>query len=349
MNRLACLSMNEAFSVWLQFGACAALIAAAGSQLCRYGDAIADKTGLSGNWVGLVLLATVTSLPELATGLSAVALADAPDIAVGNVLGSCMVNLTTLAVLDMLQRGGSIYLRASPSHLLSAGFGGALIGLTLASLLLGENIERYRLGHVGWYAPLIALLYVAAVRAVFLRERGDPKGAQEAARQRFPDLTLGQVVWRYALAAVVVVGAGIWLPFIAARLAAVMDWHGTLVGTLFVALTTTLPELVVSISALRIGALDMAIANVLGSNLFNILILAIDDLFYFKGPILARVAPFHALSALSAVLMTALVIAAIRQRPQVRPFVRAGWASPGIVIIYLGTAYLLYQNGTIIG
>lgn len=338
--------MNEAFSVWLQFGVCAALIAAAGSQLCRYGDAIADKTGLSGSWVGLVLLATVTSLPELATGISAVALADAPDIAVGNVLGSCMVNLTTLAVLDMLHRGGSIYVRASPSHLLSAGFGGALIGLTLASLLLGRNLEPYRLGHVGVYAPLIALLYAAAVRAVFLRERADPKGAQEAARQRFPELALRQVAWRYALAAAGVVGAGIWLPLIATRLAAVMDWHGTLVGTLFVAFTTTLPELVVSISALRIGALDMAIANVLGSNLFNILILAIDDLFYFKGPILARVAPLHALSALSALLMTALVIAAIGHRPQVQLFGRVGWASPGLVAIYLVSSYLLYKDGT---
>lgn len=337
--------MSEASTVWLQFGLCAALIAAAGAQLCRYGDAIADKTGLSGSWVGLVLLATVTSLPELATGISAVALAAAPDIAVGNVLGSCMINLTTLAMLDMLHRGESIYLRASPSHLVSAGFGAALIALAGAALLLGDTIERARIGHVGLYAPLIVVLYFAAVRQVFLRERGDPTGAQDAARQRFPALGLRQVVLRYVLAALAVVGGGIWLPFIAARLATAMDWHGSFVGTLFVALATTLPELVVTLAALRIGALDMAIANVLGSNLFNILILAIDDVFYLEGPILARVAPLHALSALSGVLMTALVIAAIRHRPHVQLFGRVGWASPALVLIYIASAFLIYRSG----
>ncbi len=86
------------------------------------------------------------------------------------------------------------------------------------------------------------------------------------------------------------VGAGVWLPFVGADLADAMGWQRSFVGSLFVACATSVPELVVTIAALRFGAVNMAIANLLGSNLFDILILAVDDIFYRKGPIvLARV------------------------------------------------------------
>ena len=68
----------DALWVWLEFAVALLLIAAAGSRLARAGDVIAQRTGLGGTWIGLVLVATVTSLPELITGVSAVVLADAP-------------------------------------------------------------------------------------------------------------------------------------------------------------------------------------------------------------------------------------------------------------------------------
>jgi cation:H+ antiporter len=94
------------FIVWLEFALCAAVIAIAGTKLSRYGDIIADKTGLGGAWIGFALMVTVTSLPELVTGVSALALADAPDIALGNVLGACIITLTMIVFLDLLQHGG---------------------------------------------------------------------------------------------------------------------------------------------------------------------------------------------------------------------------------------------------
>ncbi|MGB4360689.1 MAG: sodium:calcium antiporter, partial [Rhodoferax sp.] len=119
--------MNPVALVWLQFALCAGLIGFAGVRLSRYGDAIAARTGLSRNWVGLILLATVTSLPELVTGLSAVTVTDAPDIAVGDVLGSCVFNLMILALIDILYRKGSLYQEVGPGHLVSAGFGVILL------------------------------------------------------------------------------------------------------------------------------------------------------------------------------------------------------------------------------
>ena len=75
--------------VWVQFAICLVLIGIAGVKLTHYGDAIADKSGLGRTWVGVLMLAAVTSLPELATGISSVTAANVPDIAVGDILGSC--------------------------------------------------------------------------------------------------------------------------------------------------------------------------------------------------------------------------------------------------------------------
>ncbi len=85
--------------VWLKFAACLAIILFSGTKLAHYGDAIAEKTGMGRIWVGLILLSAVTSMPELVTGVSAAALVKLPDLAVGNLLGSCLFNLMILDVL----------------------------------------------------------------------------------------------------------------------------------------------------------------------------------------------------------------------------------------------------------
>jgi cation:H+ antiporter len=139
-------------NVWLQLGVCLGLIGVAGAQLSRYGDVIADKTGLGGTWVGVILLATVTSLPELATGVSAVTVMGLPEIAIGDALGSCVFNLVIIVVLDFLHRKESVYRVASQGHVLSAGLGIMLIGLVGVSVLLGDDqgMAVSSLGHVGF-------------------------------------------------------------------------------------------------------------------------------------------------------------------------------------------------------
>ena len=337
--------MDDFAVVWLQLGACAALIAFAGTKLSGYADVIADKTGLSGNWIGLILLATVTSLPELATGISAVTIADAPNIAVGDVLGSCVFNLAILVVLDFLHRGESVYRRANQGHILSAGFGIVLIGFAGLNLLLGDKAAALSIGHVGASTPVIVALYLIAMRAVFIHERDKTREFVDTIAERYPQVTLRGAVIRYAAAAIVIVAAGIWLPFIGVQLASVMGWHKTFVGTLFVAIATSLPELAVTVAALRIGALDMAIGNLLGSNLFNIVILALDDLFFLKGPLLARVSSLHAMSAVSALVMTGIVIVGLLYRPRARILGAVGWISLGLLAVYLLNSFVLYLHG----
>lgn len=334
--------LSPAATIWLEFALCAALIGVAGSQLSRYGDIIADKTGMGATWIGLLLMATVTSLPELVTGISAVSLTEAPDIAVGNVLGACVINLVMLVVLDLLDRGGSVYTRASQGHILSAGFGIILAGFVGINLLFAQHGWDYAIGILGLYSPIIVLVYAVAMRTLFQYERRNRAAFVEEKVERYPDISMRQAAVRYTAAALVVVGAGLWLPDIGTRLAAAMGWEQSFVGTLFIALATTLPEITVTIAALRLGALDLAVSNLLGSNLFNLLIIAIDDFFYRPGPLLSHASAAHAVSALSIVMMSAVTIVGLLYRPAGRVFKTVGWASLVLLMIYLLNASFLY-------
>ncbi len=331
--------------VWIQFLACVGLIWAAGVRLSRYGDVIAEKMGLSRTWVGVILLATVTSLPELVTGISAVALVHSPNIALGDVLGSCVFNLLIITVLDFLHRGESVLTRASQGHILSAGFGITLIGFVGFTLLLSGHGLNPSVGHVGLSSVIIVILYAIAMRMVFRYERRQRAAYTEEAVEQYPRITLRQAAVRYALAALVVVATGTLLPFVGEQMATVMGWRRTFVGTLFVAFATSVPEVVVTVAAVRIGALDMAIGNLFGSNLFDIVIVAVDDLCFLPGPILAHASPLHAVSALSAVMMTGVTIVGLLYRPTTQLFRAVGWASLWLFSLYLLNTYVLYLYG----
>lgn len=337
--------MNEVITAWVQFGAALVLIGYAGTALSRYGDVIADKTGLGGTWIGVALVATVTSFPELITGISSVTLAHEPDIAVGTVLGSCVFNMVILVVLDFLSRERSVFELAGEAHILSAGLCVLLISVIGFNLLLDQqNGGGWSFFWVGASTPLVLLIYMASVRVVFRyeREHPDPEDVPD-------DFSLATSLARaslgFGVSAAVTIGVSMWLPFVALDLASAMDWQETFVGTLFVAVVTSLPEVVVTIAALRIGAVDMAVANLFGSNMFNILVIAVSDSFFTKGPLLANVAPVHILSAFSALMMTGIAIVGLMYRPRGRVFGHFGWASLGLVTIYLLNSYVLYLYG----
>lgn len=329
---------------WLQLLLCLVVIGYAGYFLSRYGDIIAEKTGMSSSWVGLILLSTATSLPELATGISAVAFADAPNIAVGDVLGSTVFNLAILVLLDALYKRETLYTRAAQGHVLSATLGSLLIAFAGFSLLLDRAGISPALWQVGLYSPFIVLAYLVAMRAVYSYERRTLAEYAGEAAGRYPGVTLSRAVKGYALASIAVVLAGSWLPFVANDIADAMGWGRSFVGTLLVAGVTSAPEAAVTLAALRIGALDMAIANLLGSNLFDILILAVDDVFYRKGSLFAHVDASHALTAFTAVMMSALVVVGLVFRPQRRVVLGLTWVSLGLLMLYVLNSWIIFEH-----
>ncbi|WP_119388982.1 sodium:calcium antiporter [Taklimakanibacter lacteus] len=328
---------------WLELALCAGLIGLAGPLLVRYGDVIARLTGLTRSWIGLVLLATATSLPELFTGISSVAVAAVPNIAVGDALGSCVFNLAMIVLLDEMSRDEPMYRRIDQGHILTAGFGIVLIGAVGAMILLSRDGLNVQILHISIYTPLIVVLYFVAMRAAFTYERRAVAPPPKIERD---DVSLRRAVWCYTAAAMVVVAAGTWLPFIGSDIAAIMGWRTTFVGTLLIAAATSIPELVVTISALRLKAADMAIANLLGSNLFDMLVLAVDDVAYIKGPLLSSVSPAHAITAFAAVIMSGIFIVAMLYKPETRIRGTIGWVSLGILMVYFFSAYAVYLMGS---
>ncbi|MEX1241833.1 MAG: hypothetical protein WEB30_19075, partial [Cyclobacteriaceae bacterium] len=266
---------------------CALLITLSGTQLSKQGNRLAEITGLSKAWIGLILMATVTSLPELVTGLSAVVVVKAPDLAAGNVFGSCAFNLLILSVLDLMVKKPITSL-VKTGHVIAGSFSIILLAIAAVAILLAPETPI-----VLWFSPfspMLVIIYVIAVRGIFSYEKaqssGDDQTTISGARDRND---LKRVLFIYAMNALVVISAALFLPYFGEGIAQKTGLSDSFFGTVFLAITTSLPELVISISALRIGSLDMAMGNLLGSNVFNIAILALIDLFYIAGPLYAGI------------------------------------------------------------
>ncbi|MDY0331548.1 MAG: sodium:calcium antiporter [Thiomonas sp.] len=336
--------------VLVQFFVCAAAVSVAGYRLAVEGERIGQAWGLTGSWVGLAMLASVTSLPELLTGVSAVTLAHSPNIALGDALGSCVINLGFLVVVDFVLRDEPLYRKTSASHLLSGAFGVVMLGFVAMNILLAgtPGFSHPAVDGVGLYSPVIVLLYLVALRLVFQHERRRPSSPAEAAQPHegaARQSSVWQSLGRFMLSALVVAAAGVWLPVAGAQLADALQWNRSFIGTLFIALTTSLPELAVTLSAIKLRALDMAVGNLLGSNLFNVVIIAIDDVAYRQGVLLAHVSPLHAVTALSAVVMTGLAMIGLFYRPQSRVLRTVGWVSIALAAVYLFNTYTVFLYG----
>jgi cation:H+ antiporter len=327
--------------LWLQFLACTGVIVIAGTYLSKYGDIIAHKTGLGRTWIGVVLIASVTSLPELVTGASSVAVFDVPDIAAGNVLGACMLNLLMIPILDLL--GGSIPLstRVHEGHVLTAGFAILMLGLVSLSLVIGD-----RLPAVGWMSAssfALAAIYLIAMRTIFVYERRRIAAflKEMAEEVEYRNVSGKRAYLTFGTNTLLIMAAASYLPGLGEEIAASTGLGETFVGSVLIAFSTTLPELVVSISAVMIGATDMAVGNLFGSSVFNVFILALDDALYTTGPLFASVSKDHAVSSLSAIIAFSIAIIGLVYRGD-KKFIPFAWDSLAILGIYALTLSLLY-------
>jgi len=328
--------------VWFKFVLCLVIILFAGTKLVRYGDAIAEKTGLGRIWIGLLLLAAVTSMPELVTGVSAVALVGSPDLAVGTLFGSCAINLVILALLDILHRRTPILSEASSEHIISASWGILLIAIAAGSIFAGQRFSGLGLGWMGLPSIVIFILYLVAMWQIFRFERTHQVSSPQAITAQYEGISARMVYLKFTLAAMAVIAAGIWLSFIGDEIAQVTGWGASFVGSLFLAISSSMPELVVAIAALRLGAIDMAIADILGSNMFNIAIVAPVDIAYRQGPVLSLASNSHLVTAVTVIMMSLLVITGVRFRAKRKTFAVASWYAPALIGLYIFAAYALF-------
>lgn len=327
--------------VWLQFIFCTAIIVFAGIRLAKYGDIIAEKTGMGRTWIGVVLLASVTSLPELITGVSSVVIFDLPNIAVGDVLGSCMFNILIIALLDLGPRSEPISSQTHQGQVLTAGYGILLLGIVSFAIIAGDRIPN--VGWIGLYSVVFLMIYLGAMRMVFMYERRRSLEIAHAGEEeaQYADISKRKAYLMYAGNALLIIAAASWLPHLGDQISEMTGLGNTFVGSVFIALSTSLPELVISFGAFRMGAIDLMFGNLFGSNLFNIGILAIDDLLYTKGALLSNITPSHLVTANAALIMTAIAVIGLTYQTR-KKFLYLAWDSAGIIAVYIISTWFLF-------
>lgn len=327
--------------IWLTFFVSAAVIVLAAIKLAEYGDAIGYRTGLGSMFIGTLLVASATSLPELLTAINSIQ-QDVVDLAAGGMLGSNMFNMFLLGVLSLLFFRQRVLRRVAMKHTLSGSVAVFVIGLATFFILARIGL---RIGWVGLDSLLVAGTGVAGMWLIWANAPGTP-GAPSAPtpeeEEGIPSLRRALV--GFVLAAVVLVLAS---PHLVRSSAAIADATGLsagFIGTLALATITSLPELVTIIAAVRLGAHDLAVGNLFGSNIFNMFALGLTDLFYTRGTLLSAISPDLALVGLLGLLLTGVGLIGNQARLD-----RLIWAVEldGILLVvgYLVGLWFLYVQG----
>jgi len=333
--------------IWVEFVVCAALIFWAGSLLSKYGDVIAEKTGLGRVWLGAILIAGDTSLPELASAISAVAWLNMPHLAAGAALGSSLFNLALIAMMDLVYQPGRVLAKAQDVHILSAGLGVLLLGIVALGVLIGPVMNGY--GGLGISILSLAILVLYAVGARMIagleKERMAEVLEKEARENAYDAISARKSYMTFFFSAISIVTLGIWLSTIGDRLSATTGLSVSFVGNLFLATSTSLPEIAASLAAIRLGAIDLAIGNVLGSNLFNTMLFFVYDIADGGNNFWASLTNANAFAAVMTMMMTGVVIISLMYRASPKTPYRISWDGLVLAGMYLGSMALLYLLG----
>ncbi len=280
-------------------------IVVAGSALAVFAEVIVRNTNLGALWFGAVAVALITSLPELVTDVSAVSNGN-QDLALGDLFGSSMANMAILATITLVFTTRRLLQRAALENTLSAMLA---IALTAIAVVFLSASSVPAIASVGLGTIAVAAVYIFGTFAI--RERQNDVVEMDSATPLFPGLTLRQAQAGFVLAAALIIVAGPQLARSAAVLADQTGLGETFFGTMALAMVTSLPELSVSVSAMRIGAQNLAIANLMGSNATNMALLLPIDIAYREGPILQQSDPHLVVAAGAAILLMSIGTMAI--------------------------------------
>lgn len=324
--------------VWLIFVASSAVLVLAAVKMAQYGDVIAVRTRLGGMFIGVLLLAGATSLPEMLTMLNSFK-QDAPSLAAGNMFGSNMFNMFLLALLDLVNQQARILRRVAITHALTAALGSAMIGLSVFFVLGDIGLQ---IGWMGLDSLALILVYVGGIRLI--QQHGQASSTAVELPKGKPIMPLWRALLGFAVASVVLVAVTPWLVRSSKDIAEITGVGTGFIGTSLLAMVTSLPETVAVIAASRLGAYDMAVGNLFGSNVFNMFALGVADLFYTPGRFLGAIDPAFALVGMLGLLLTNLALVGNIARVERRlGFVEADALL--ILLVYMGGMFFLYARG----
>lgn len=319
----------------LIFVLAAAVIAVAGVALTKRAEEIARITGLGQLLTGAILIGAVTSLSGSILSVTA-ALEGNASLAVSNAVGGIAVQTTFLAIADMVYRRANLeHAAASEPNLLQATILIALLTLPMMAITLPGI-------HVSGVHPISILIVAGYVLGLHLTRDAErapmwhPRLTSETEQDEDVDEDTPAAVrtWvSFAVLAALVAASGWVLSQVAPRISAQTGLSESVVGGLFTAVTTSMPELVVAVTAVRRGALTLAVGDILGGNSFDVLILTVSDVVYRNGTIYAAVGSDELAWMGLGVLLVAVLLAGMLRRE------KHGFGNLGFETVLLMTLY----------
>ena len=343
-----CMQIFDDLSLAANLGAfavSAAVVWFAGTRLATHAAAIADRTGVGQATVGVLLLGCVTSLPELAVAVTAT-LAGHPALSVNDVIGSAAINVLILALADAaLGRDALTSTLASPGALLQGVLSALLLVLAAGAAVTGD-VGVLGMGLGSW---LLVAAYAVSLRLVVHAPRRfgwvpvrPPRKTAKADTPSYSAVSSGYLALRTGAYAAAILGAGFMLAQTGAAIANQTGIGTNFVGAVMLAFATSLPEVSTVVAAVRMKRYEMAISDIFGTNLFNVLIIAAVDLLHPGPPVLGQIGVFAAFGALLAAFLTLLFVVGMVERRD-RTVLRMGLDSLAAIACYAGGLAVLYH------
>ncbi len=329
------------------FIAMAVIIALVGTRLARGVDRLADRTGLGEAFMGAVFLGACTSLPGITASVTAAA-ENYPTLALANAFGGIAAQTAFLAIADMVHpRVNLEHAAADVTNMIQ----GSLLIVLLSILMVGMVGPQVSFLGIHPVTPILLITYIFGMRLV-LRSHTEPMWRPRMTRETWQDVpeetpageSLKKLWTGFFLSAFLIIVAGWVLTHCAVSIASQTGLSESLVGGLMLAVTTSLPELVTSIAAVRQGALSLAVGGILGGNAFDTLFAAVADTVYRKGSIYhAATSREITLVALTLVMVGVLVMGLLQREK--RGIANIGFESFLVLAIYILAMVMLRGSG----
>ena len=319
------------FLLYLILAACVVLLSV---KAANYVDLLDKKTNLSGAFIGGVMLAAVTSLPEFFTTISATSFLGNPDLALGNILGSNLFNNAILATLVLLFIKKFSSSTISKSHLNVSICTLGMYFIICMNLFINLDISILTISVI---SIALAVLYGIGVKAM----ANAP--SEESDEEDDSPLTVKQIAVRFVITSILLIAASIGVTYVSDNIASTYNLGAGLVGAVLLGIATSLPEVTSCVALMKVGNFNIATGNIVGSNLFKFLILTFVDLIYVKDTIYiftdANTKALLVFGFVAALLLTLMIF--LKSRKNEKKISSSVYTLPSVGILLCYIAFLL--------
>jgi len=317
------------YLLWLEFLILLLLIFYSGDKVSVLGSRLANRIGITEGLIGVTLISVVTSLPELFTGFSAMSIVKDHDMLFGEILGSCIFNLTIVSIMSLFLKTENLFKVISDEFKNTAAF----TGLLLLSVALFLKVEFFSIFFIGMPSIILIIFYFIIIKFVYCKEFITEEKNEKT------DEDLFKLILKFSFFSLIIIFSGLYLPIIAKKIAIRMDWTSTFMGMFFIAMVTSLPELIVSFTAAKNKLFGIAVGNIFGSIIFNIMILGFLDFIYVTGTIWKESSWSNFLTAIIVALISFFTILYGRLK---KNRIRDNLISLLIVLLYIFVVYISF-------